>query len=538
MRTKHLWKWAWPGFRLLNWGPTFPKVGDTLSVSVTLSPNNASVAGVELFFGYDPTFFAPADSSAPFTRMGYSADRLQILWNRIVSTSQNLAVVHLSGLGEKSDSITTEGILTQVDLVVKASLTKKTRLRVMVEEPLFNTQFITPSGLSFTTPSSNSLGLGNTPPVVRPFPPLQMSEDTPATLALLSLASDAESTPNELQWSFDDPDSLVVVSVSLPDPALGYIARFFSPENASGTFAVKAMVTDPAGASDSSVVVVDVAPVNDAPSVPVVSSPGDSAAGVSAPVTLQWSATDPDRDDALRYEVRFGQNRLFLDPIAQDLSNDFHAVDVSLLSNTVYFWQIIVRDVADEVVEGPIWQFTTEADLVAPLFLGGPEILEVTDSTAAVFWSLDEPASGRIVLGLQADLVDSLDLAPIVFAEQARIRTQPIANLIPGTQYYLRITLNDIAGNTRVSDILTLTTTGDRPVPDPPVILDMGDLTGDRLVDFSDFIIFAAVFNKVLGDIEYIPTADFDSSGGIGFDDFIVFAGLFGTNYAAGKPTP
>ncbi len=516
-------------------GATFPQVGDTISVLFTLAPNGASVAGVELFFGYDPAFFAPADSSAPFSHLGYTSDPLNILFNKVVSKSADLGAAHLTGLGGASDSITTEGILTQMDLVVLAPLTKTTRLRVLVEAPLLNTQFITPASLSFTMPSTNSLGLGNTPPVIRPFPPLLMSEDEPASLALITLASDAESSPNELQWSFHDPDSLVIVSISTIDPAVGAIARFFAPENASGTFAVTAMVSDPAGAFDSSIVVVDVMPVNDPPSIPIVSTPGDSATGVSSPATLQWSASDPDRNDSLSYEVRFGQNRLFLSVIAEDLSESSHTLAGSLVANGIYFWQVIARDDAGGETQGPVWQFTTESDQVAPVFLGGPEISEVTDITAAVFWSLDEPASVRIVLGLQADLSDSLDFDPVVVPNQSRLVTQQISGLTPGTQYYFQIALTDVAGNRLLSDILTLTTIGEEPVE--PVILDVGDFTGDRLVDFGDFIIFATVFNKVVGDIEYISTADFDSNGGITFDDFIVFAGVFGTNYATGKPT-
>jgi hypothetical protein len=86
-----------------------------------------------------------------------------------------------------------------------------------------------------------------------------------------------------------------------------------------------------------------------------------------------------------------------------------------------------------------------------------------------------------------------------------------------------------------VSDILGVMTTGENVVV--PVIRDMGDFTGDRLVNFEDFVIFAAVFNRPIGSIEYIPNADFNSNGVINFEDFVVFAGVFGNNYATGKPT-
>lgn len=514
-------------------GIPFPQVGDTISVSFTLTPNGASVAGVELFFAYDPALFAPANPSAPFSRVGYTASPLNPLFNKVVSKSDDVAVAHLTSLGGASDSITAEGLLTQMDLVVLAPLTKTTRLRVLVEAPLFNTQYISPSDLSFTMPSSNSVGLGNTPPVMRPFPSLSMSEDEPANLALISLASDAESPPSALQWAFHDPDSLLVVSITTLDPDVGPIARFFPPENASGTFAVTATVTDPAGASDSSVIVVDVAAVNDPPAILGARAPGENATGVSPPVLLQWSAGDADRNDVLSFEIRFGQNRLFLDVVAQSLSDTSYSFPGTLLADTNYFWQVVVSDAAGVAVQGPVWQFTTESDQVAPVFVVGPQISEVTDSTAAVFWSLDEPATARIVLGLRADLSDSLDFDPVVVADQVRLQTQEVAGLIAGTEYYYQVTVRDAAGNGVVSDILTVTTTGEKPVE--PVVNDVGDFTGDRLVDFGDFIVFAAVFNTLLGDIQYIPNADFDSSGAIDFVDFIVFSSVFGTNYAAGN---
>lgn len=516
-------------------GATFPRVGDTLSVVFTLVPNNASVSGVELFFGYDPVYFRAVDERVPFSLEGYSESKLKVLANKIVSQSHSLVVTHLSGLGGASDSITANGTLTQMDLVVKAPLAQATRLRVLVESPLYNSQFITPAGLSFTMPGSNSLGLGNTPPTLRPFPPLKMSEDVAATLALRTLASDAESPPNDLQWSFHDPDSLLVVSVSTPDTALGQVARFFPPANKFGTFAVMAKVSDPAGASDSSVVVVDVTSVNDQPTIPVVIRPGNEATGVTSPVMLQWRASDPDVEDVLVYDVSFGQSELFLEQMAEGISDSSYTVETNLLDDTIYYWQVVARDRSGEERTGPVWQFTTESDLVAPIFLGGPEVVELSDSTASVFWSVDEPVSARIVLGVQANLSDSLAFDPVVVDAQSRLHTQLIDDLTPGTQYYLQITLTDAAGNRLVSDILSATTTGEHVVV--PVIKDRGDFTGDRRVDFGDFVVFAAVFNKAIGSVEYIPNADFNSNGEINFEDFLIFASVFGNNYTTGKPT-
>lgn len=51
-----------------------------------------------------------------------------------------------------------------------------------------------------------------------------------------------------------------------------------------------------------------------------------------------------------------------------------------------------------------------------------------------------------------------------------------------------------------------------------------GDLDGDRVVGFSDFLIFAQNF----GQPNPFPLADFNGDGAVGFSDFLVFAQNFG----------
>ena len=509
----------------------FPSVGDTISVLLTLEPNLAAVAGMEVFFGYDSTLFRAVTPQMPYTRTGYTQSRLQVLNNAVLATTSALQVAHLSALAGARDSILANGALSQIDLVVVAPLTRTTRLRVLVETPLFNSQYITPGGLSFTSPGTNILGLGNSPPVIRPFPPLKMDEDSPATLGLADLASDAESSVNELTWSFTDPDSLVTVSVSIPDEAIGPVARFFPPENGSGTYAITAMVTDPAGAADSTVVVVDVAPTNDPPSLPETLGPADEATGVSAPLSFQWQGGDPDRDDPVTYSVRFGQNRLFLNEIAQGLTETTFDFTSTFSPETVYFWQVVAKDQAGVETTSPIWQFTSGGDTDPPTFFSGPNILEVTDSTAAVFWSASEASSARIVLAGTADLSDSLNFQALVPDGVLQLRNELIEGLIPGTEYFFQVTLTDVAGNVATGDIASFTTTGSAIVPN-----DVGDFDGDRVVDFSDFLVFTNAFGSSAGGASFNAATDLNDDGSVGFEDFVIFATVFGTNYALGKP--
>ncbi|MDE2829392.1 MAG: hypothetical protein OXN20_04685, partial [Gemmatimonadota bacterium] len=61
-----------------------------------------------------------------------------------------------------------------------------------------------------------------------------------------------------------------------------------------------------------------------------------------------------------------------------------------------------------------------------------------------------------------------------------------------------------------------------------------GDLNGDEMVNFTDFLLFASMFGASQGDDRYDARADLDGDGAIGFGDFLVFAGAFGTSGSGG----
>ncbi|MBT7185721.1 hypothetical protein HN911_00100 [Candidatus Bathyarchaeota archaeon] len=54
------------------------------------------------------------------------------------------------------------------------------------------------------------------------------------------------------------------------------------------------------------------------------------------------------------------------------------------------------------------------------------------------------------------------------------------------------------------------------------------DRSGDGKIGFDDFFLFADQFGTQLGDENWDPTYDFDSSGRVDFDDFFIFADYFG----------
>ena len=64
--------------------------------------------------------------------------------------------------------------------------------------------------------------------------------------------------------------------------------------------------------------------------------------------------------------------------------------------------------------------------------------------------------------------------------------------------------------------------------PDTPSTDRSADLDGSGLVDFSDFLLFAASFGKTQGQDGFVDSHDLDASGAIDFGDFLIFAAAFG----------
>jgi len=328
------------------------------------------------------------------------------------------------------------------------------------------------------------------------------------------------------------------VSVSDPGTGTGPIARFFPPSNGFGTYPVTASVTDPAGASSSKILVIDVAPVNDSPKQPEITGPADQSQNVSGPVQFDWVAEDPDRDDSFTYDFRLGTQQAFLNTQAESLAEPMFTV-AEVLPETEYFWQGVSKDSEGETVESPIWSFQTAADQVPPVVEVGPNFVEATETTAALFWRTDEPADSRVRLGLQPDLSDSTDFPEQVIGDLVSIHNVTVTDLLPGTLYYYRTVSSDAAGNQVQTDIQSFTTSGSPPVPDPPEPqADLGDIDGDRDVDFDDFSLFASAFGSASGDTSYLEKADLNSDGKVAFDDFLIYAPLFGTNYTTDTSAP
>lgn len=98
---------------------------------------------------------------------------------------------------------------------------------------------------------------------------------------------------------------------------------------------------------------------NSSPNIPSNPNPTNGAVNVSHfGITLRWSCSDPDANDTLRYDVRYGTTNNPTTLFASNVLNtsaDLGTADTS----AVIFWKVTAKDNHGLTKDGPVWSFTT-----------------------------------------------------------------------------------------------------------------------------------------------------------------------------------
>lgn len=96
--------------------------------------------------------------------------------------------------------------------------------------------------------------------------------------------------------------------------------------------------------------------VNTIPNAPLLTSPslGDSVSGTN--ITLDWDATDRD-NDPLTFDLYFGDTN---PPVLVSEDMNVSTFDVTISTNTTYYWRVVVKDDKQGATIGQIWNFRTE----------------------------------------------------------------------------------------------------------------------------------------------------------------------------------
>ncbi len=94
------------------------------------------------------------------------------------------------------------------------------------------------------------------------------------------------------------------------------------------------------------------------PNAPSNPTPSNGAVNVSGFVTLRWNCTDPDVNDTLRYDVKYGQTSSPTDILVSNVLNP--AADLGIVdTNRTIFWKVTAKDNHGLTKDGPVWNFTT-----------------------------------------------------------------------------------------------------------------------------------------------------------------------------------
>ena len=498
-------------------GTATPAQGDSVRIALFMIPNADTIRGAEAFVAYDDTLFEPRSGpSGPFRRAALTqSPGFQI--NVVEAKATGDAAAHMSVFFSQNKRAADTLAILVFDVLKPVE--GDHLIQVLTENPLRNSNFLSPENLSFALPGTLKVSLGNRAPEMDPFRIITFDEDTDLVLDLSVRASDRETASDGLVWTFEDAQNLFTPVVTMTDT--GQTLVLTPPAESFGVYDILAVVTDDGGLSDTSAVILDVRSTNDPPNAAVYSAPADSSEGQTSPVTLEWSGSDPEGDE-VTFEVRLGTTPEGLQPVAQNLTQPEHEA-TGLGASTTYFWQIVTIDEGGERTEGEIRRFTTAPDETPPVFVTSPRDTLATPTSVRIIWDTDETSTSVIQLGFQPTLSDTA-----TFGNQGNdvflvLRHEvDLTGLESGATYYYRARSRDLFGNIANSPVSSFTT-------EPPLTIP-GDFDGDRNIGFPDFLSFAETYNLSVGDTGFNSLGDFDGDNTVDFSDFLAFASVFGTS--------
>ncbi len=143
-------------------------------------------------------------------------------------------------------------------------------------------------------------------------------------------------------------------------------------------------------------------------------------------------------------------------------------------------WYVKVVDGDGNTQVGAIWRFTTASDDTTAPVIADVAVQNVTDHSATIVWTTDEPANSLVDYGT-TDGYGSQAADPALTHAHA----VQIAGLAAGTTYHYRVTSADYSGNTSAGSDCTFATAAELP-PAAPANLTAAAGDGAVMLDWDD----------------------------------------------------
>ncbi|MCA9618037.1 MAG: fibronectin type III domain-containing protein, partial [Myxococcales bacterium] len=190
---------------------------------------------------------------------------------------------------------------------------------------------------------------------------------------------------------------------------------------------------------------------------PVISGVAATAADTTA--TITWTTNEPATS-----LVDYGTTNAYGQSQSDSGLVTSHSLQLTGLSpSTQYHFAVGSEDAAANLATGSDVTFTTTAgpDTVPPVISN--LVVSVTDTTATIAWSTDEPADSTVDYGATTAYGSQATSGTLVSAHSLQL-----TGLTPATLYHFAVSSADAAANLAVGSDLTFSTDA---VPPPPVVI-------------------------------------------------------------------
>ncbi|QXM09169.1 fibronectin type III domain-containing protein [Geomonas subterranea] len=230
---------------------------------------------------------------------------------------------------------------------------------------------------------------------------------------------------------------------------------------------------------------------------PTVSSFTDTTA------TIEWQTNEPSKGS-----VAYGT----VDPpgttVAEQSFVSSHSMQLTGLSpNTKYYVKVTASDAAGN---GPtasqVVSLTTapRPDTTPPTVTAGPTVSSITQGTAVIEWTTDEPTTGSVIYGLST--LPDTTVGDSTLTGSHRVT---VSGLAADTVYYVKVTATDAANNGPVSTSVVSFRTLTAPDTTAPVVVE-----GPMAISISD------------SSATIVWKTDEPATSGVSYDDGVAYGVL------------